>query len=114
MEGFALEGKARQMFVLIEKWQQSGSSRQQFCKALGIAYSKFHYWYKRYRKQQSGTFVGAEFKKIEIAGQIDTHATDGAWVVVRYADGRHFRFYQPIFSCTYSINTQKLIHQSTK
>jgi hypothetical protein len=87
--------KVHQMFGLIESWQQSGLNQQQYCKTHGIAYSKFHYWYKRYRQHQPGNSVGAGFKRIEISGALEG-APSGAWLVVHCTDGRQFSFQQPL------------------
>lgn len=52
----------QQMFDVIVGWQQSGLSQKAWCKKKGIAYSSFHYWYRRYRTrhvhdQQADSFV---------------------------------------------------------
>jgi hypothetical protein len=87
--------KVHQMFGLIESWQQSGLNQQQYCKTHGLAYSKFHYWYKRYRQQQPGNSVGAGFKKIELSGPLEG-APSVAWLVVHCTDGKQFSFHQPL------------------
>jgi hypothetical protein len=88
--------KAQQMFGLIENWQQSGINQHAFCKASNIAYSKFHYWHKRYRQHQLGNPVGVGFKKIEIAEQLELASPPSAWLVVHCTDGRQFSFHQPL------------------
>lgn len=40
------------MFSMIESWKCSGQNQHSFCKDHSIAYSNFHYWYKKYREQQ--------------------------------------------------------------
>jgi hypothetical protein len=37
------------MFALIRQWQDSGLSQTEFCQKKDIAYSSFHYWYKKFR-----------------------------------------------------------------
>ena len=40
------------MFSMIESWKSSGQNQHSFCKDQSIAYSNFHYWYKKYKEQQ--------------------------------------------------------------
>jgi hypothetical protein len=37
------------MFSLIRQWQDCGMSQTDFCRRKELAYSSFHYWYKKYR-----------------------------------------------------------------
>ena len=46
------------MFSLIEIWQASGQSQRIFCQEKDLAYSKFHYWYKKYQEYQSPSATG--------------------------------------------------------
>jgi hypothetical protein len=41
------------MFQLIEEWKQSGESQVSFCNRKNLYSHIFHYWYKRYKDQQS-------------------------------------------------------------
>lgn len=84
------------MFGLIESWHQSGITQQEFCKNQGVAYSKFHYWYKRYRQQHIREAMVGGFKKIEITGPTVSNSSDGAWLVIQCTDGRQFSFNQPL------------------
>ena len=95
MEKNQVSDKVQQMFGLIESWQQSGIDQKSFCKAQGIAYGTFHYWFKRYRQRTLGQSNEAGFKKIEITGQLESDSS-GAWLVVRCADGRQFIFNQAL------------------
>jgi hypothetical protein len=83
----------QQMFGIIDAWQQSDITQQEFCKNQGIPYSKFHYWYKRYRQQHNGETSVAGFKKIELTVP---SLSNGAWLVVQCTDGRQFSFNQPL------------------
>ena len=96
MEGQLSDDKANHMFGLIDAWQQSDITQQEFCKNQGIPYSKFHYWYKRYRQQHSGETSVAGFKKIELTDPSVYKRVDGAWLVVQCTDGRQFSFNQPL------------------
>ena len=44
-----------QMFGLISSWKQSGLSQKAYCEQNQIRYHVFHYWYKRYRNEQSNS-----------------------------------------------------------
>jgi hypothetical protein len=41
------------MFTLIRSWQSSGISQMAFCRRMGLAYSCFHYWHKRFSSQEA-------------------------------------------------------------
>lgn len=78
------------MFALIETWKKGNVSQQDFCKAQGVSYAIFHYWYKKYRGQQAipeqPSFV-----------QIPAPATQGSPVVeLILPDGRRVKFYQAV------------------
>ena len=40
-------------FAMIIDWQQSGLSQQQYCQEQNIVYHSFHYWYKKFRDEQT-------------------------------------------------------------
>jgi hypothetical protein len=46
------------MFSLIEIWQSSGQSQKSFCHEKDLAYSKFHYWYRKYQEYRSASSSG--------------------------------------------------------
>lgn len=41
------------MFDAIARWQQSGISQKTWCTQNNVAYSSFHYWYRRFRTQHA-------------------------------------------------------------
>jgi transposase len=45
-----------EMRQLYAQWQQSGLSRQAFCKQENIHYATFHYWHKQFNQLQDGGF----------------------------------------------------------
>lgn len=47
------------MFEHIERWQDSGLSRRDYCQEAGLPLANFFYWQKKYRNQNndSGRFV---------------------------------------------------------
>lgn len=83
--------KRQAMFSMIESWKASGQSQQVFCKTQGLAYSGFHYWYKKYRQQQhdagSTSFLPVQIKDIP---------TGSVVAELIFPDGRRLNFYQAV------------------
>ena len=44
-----LTPRAREMYALIKKYQQSGLAQQAFCEKSNISYTTFQYWLSHYR-----------------------------------------------------------------
>jgi hypothetical protein len=66
------------MRPIIEKWEASGLTKQEFCKQQGIAPSVFYYWYKKYKTQDNPTgFVPIKIKTTTKADQLEIHYTNG-------------------------------------
>jgi hypothetical protein len=81
------------MFSLIEVWHGSGKSQLEFCKEKDIAYSKFHYWLKRYRSQSSLTETASGFVPVSVKRQ--AVGRTGSLELV-YPDGRRLIFHQDV------------------
>jgi hypothetical protein len=48
------------MFAHMQAWQQSGISQKKYCFDQNIPYHLFHYWYRKYREEQTvsaGSFI---------------------------------------------------------
>jgi transposase len=45
-----LTQRAKEMFVIIEKYKSSGKTQKEFCKNESISYSTFQWWMNQYRK----------------------------------------------------------------
>ena len=85
--------KQFEKFKVIEAWQASGQSQQSFCKLQGIAYSGFHYWYKRYRQVKNGS-ASPDFLPVQIK-----HSVSNLPVVeLILPDGKRLNFYQAVDS----------------
>lgn len=55
------------MFEHIEQWRASEQSQMSYCKEAGLAYHRFHYWYKRYRKEkQNDQEVPSAFVALQV------------------------------------------------
>jgi len=48
------ETKTAAMFDLVEQWQQSGLSQNQFCTENGIRLHTLGYWIKKHKQNQMG------------------------------------------------------------
>ena len=79
----------QQMFDVISQWQQSGLSQKAWCEQKGIAYSSFHYWYKRYRNQHIGRQDTDTF--IQLATPSFT-----PWCELVMSNGTKVFFHQPV------------------
>ncbi len=84
----------QQMFALIEQWLTSGLTQKAFCEQHSIRYYVFHYWYKRYRMQQSGMQDNAtSFVKLQVAKP--SHAGS---VEINFPGGIRLVFHEPVSS----------------
>lgn len=80
--------KQQAMFTMIESWKNSGRSQQDFCKTENVAYCVFHYWYKKYRGEQT-TSGSPAF--------VPVHIQSGSPVAeLIFPDGRRVNFYHSV------------------
>jgi len=79
------------MFAMIESWKNSGRSQQDFCKTENLTYCVFHYWYKKYRGEQTATSSPA-FVPVHIQ---PTRSSSPVAELI-FPDGRRVNFYQSI------------------
>ena len=77
------------MFTLIEAWKESGLSQAAFCKERGVAYHRFHYWFKKYNDQNASA-VQPTFSELTLP------TSGGGCLEVIYPDGRKVIFHQPV------------------
>jgi hypothetical protein len=78
-----------QMFIMITGWQQSGLSQKQYCLQHELRYHVFHYWYKRFRENQTTSPVGS-FVPLTIHTSFSGHAE------IYLPDGKRLVFHQPV------------------
>jgi len=83
--------KQQEMFSMIESWKSSGQSQHEFCKSRGLAYSGFHYWYKKYRHKKN-----AEESSPFVAVHIPPAPPNSPVAELILPDGRRLNFYQNI------------------
>ncbi len=87
------EGR-QQMFSMIEQWRTSGLTQKAFCQQRSIRYYVFHYWYKRYKIQQSGVEDNAgSFVKLQVA-----KPSSSGGVEINFPGGIRILFHEPVSS----------------
>ena len=82
----------QQMFTRIEQWQQSNLTQKSYCEQHDIPYQSFHYWYKRYKNNNSIN-PAASFVQLQVQQQnVQAH------VEILLSDGMRILFHQPVSS----------------
>ena len=89
--------KYAEKFSMIERWKASGQSQQLFCQENQIAYSNFHYWFKKYKAQQEGSSEGL-FLPVQIKKRLPSPSESIVMELV-LSDGRRLNFYQALDAC---------------
>lgn len=83
-----------QMFAMIEQWRTSGLTQKAFCEQRSIRYYVFHYWYKRYKMQQSDVDDNvASFVKLQVA-----KPSSSGGVEINFPGGIRILFHEPVSS----------------
>ncbi|MBS1601532.1 MAG: hypothetical protein JST42_02605 [Bacteroidetes bacterium] len=77
-----------EMFLIIEEWQRSKLSHKQYCREHDIAYHLFHYWYRKYRDQQTAPTMPG-FVQVK-------PAPAGPFAEFRFPGGSRVIFHQPV------------------
>lgn len=88
------KSQQQRMFEAIRLWQQSGLSQKAWCKEHHLTYSSFHYWYKRYRSQQSDNS-----QKDTAKGFVRLLVQEGpgpGWCELVWGEGKKLVFHQPL------------------
>ncbi len=84
----------RQMFAMIEQWQQSGLSKKAYCEQQSIKHHTFYYWFKSYRQQHPdmennrSAFVKLQIEKSPAITSMEIH----------YPGGIRLVFHEPVSS----------------
>lgn len=84
----------QQFFEDIKRWQQSGLSQKAWCKQNNMAYHVFHYWYRRFRNQHSGSEVPDKNSFVHL--QVQDHLSGTPWCELVLANGQRLFFHQPV------------------
>ena len=88
------EQAQQQMFAMIELWKQSGLSQKAYCRQNNIRYHLFHYWYKRYKDEQSAV-KDAGFVPLNVQPPTSFNA---GHIELLLPDGKRILFHQAISS----------------
>lgn len=78
---------------LIEKWQTSDLTQKEFCSQHSIAYSGFHYWFKKFREENSLSNSDSGFIPVKVTTSKGNRAV---WIELVMPDGRRVNFHQGV------------------
>ena len=81
-------------FDNIIHWQQSGLSQKAWCEENNMAYSVFHYWYRRFRNQQRANEADAKDRFVHL--KVQDYPTDKPWCELILTSGQRLCFHQPV------------------
>lgn len=84
-----------QMFTMVASWKQSNLSQKAWCEQNQIRYHVFHYWYKRYRDEQSASHE-ASFIPLNVKPSFSDASCANIEVVL--ADGKRILFHHAVSS----------------
>ena len=79
-----------EMYSYIRSWQQSGLSQKQYCTGQQITYYLFHYWYRKYKEEQTSVPEGF----IQLPAPIVSSSLPFAEVA--FPGGRRILLHQPV------------------
>jgi predicted acetyltransferase len=79
-----IKNHSLEMMNIIQEWEQSGQSQKLFCQARSIPHSKFYYWLRKLREDQSPVsetdFIAVRIKQNKMQGAMDIHYPNGVVV----------------------------------
>jgi len=84
-----------QMFAMIASWKQSNLSQKGYCEQNQIRYHVFHYWYKRYRDEQSAS-PEPSFIPLNVRPSLSDTSCSNIEVIL--ADGKRILFHHAVSS----------------
>ena len=87
---------AKAWHELIESWQTSDLTQKQFCAQQSIAYSAFHYWFKKFRAEQELPKTSSGFTTVKIRAKKPVENYGAVLVELLLTDGRRVNFYKGI------------------
>jgi hypothetical protein len=79
---------------LIQSWQASELTQKQFCAQYSIAYSAFHYWFKKFRKTLPEVNPG--FAPVKMAASKSSGNGGQVLIELVLPDGKRVNFFQGI------------------
>lgn len=81
---------------LIEAWQTSGQTQKEFCAQHSIAYSGFHYWFKKFRQDMSLPNSRSGFIPVKITPSGSGNNHHSAPIELVLPDGRRVNFHEGV------------------
>ncbi len=85
----------QQMLGMITSWKRSGLSQKAYCEQNNIRYYVFHYWYKRYRDDQSAEIKQRNFIPLDVPSfSVSDQCTADIEIVL--PDGKRILFHQAV------------------
>jgi hypothetical protein len=78
---------------LIEAWQTSDLTQKQFCAQQSIAYSGFHYWFKKFREEKSPAGRPSGFVPVKIASNKAMENNSAMRIELALPNGKSVKFY---------------------
>jgi hypothetical protein len=80
---------------LIENWKASGLTQKAFCAQQSIAYSGFHYWFKKFREDKSLPTSGSGFVPVNVTSPgLERNRISAIELVM--PDGRRINFHDGV------------------
>lgn len=89
-----LKSKQQKFFEDIIRWQQSGLSQKSWCEQYNVAYSAFHYWYRRFRNQQAVSKHSKSDGFVQLL--VQDRAAGTPWCELVLGSGHRLFFHQPV------------------
>ena len=81
---------------LIESWKNSNLTQKEFCAQQSIAYSAFHYWFRKVREQELLPGVGPGFFPVKITSNTQVKNNGSVRIELALPDGRRVKFYDGV------------------
>ncbi len=80
---------------LIEKWQVSELTQKDFCNQESIAYSGFHYWFKKFREEKALPPSAGGFIPVNVTPS-RSEVNQPAAIELVMPDGRRVHFHEGV------------------
>lgn len=81
---------------LIQCWQKSDLTQKVFCAQQSIAYSGFHYWFKKFREDNSISKPDSGFIPVKITSHSSKKNNHSSAIELILPDGRRVNFHEGV------------------
>ena len=72
MANIAKQDRQSKMYSLVEKWQNSSSSKIEICRKNNVNIGTFNYWIKKYKKKNFSKFIELKPQNINSKTEANT------------------------------------------